>query len=216
MLKYVFIVLFLVGCGASNQSKSDINTIHNLDSSVHIFGDSIFTTLNHRIKSLLEISMEQSIDDHARQGAWTWEITKQYEIARGKKSLVIFDGGGNDVLGNRGNCKAFNDACRQVVANGIKNHEDALRMMEQDGVERVIFLGFHYPTGWNGGLENVIDYTYPLLKNMCDESSIPCAIVDTREKFRTTKGLLEWDGIHPNRQGTQVMADMIFSVYSNF
>lgn len=220
MQKYFLIFLFLLGCGSNNKEEGNSGkfgfyTKNSGAGGVQIFGDSIFATSNRRVKAVLEGLAGVSIKDSSVTGAWTKEITEQYRRARGESvKMAIRDGGGNDVFGNSGDCKAFNDKCKKVVADGIKSYEEFFAMTEEDGVHSIILLGFHYPQGWNGGYEKAIDYTYPLLEKACEDSVVPCRLVDPREKFKTTGGLLEWDGVHPNAQGGKVLAEMIFEKFN--
>lgn len=218
MKKFLFsFLLLLFGCGDNNDLadkpiKRNLFNKNDGSGGIHIFGDSIFTTSNHRIKTVLEQHLKKSITDHSVAGSWTKEIKQQYTNVRNQNiEISIMDGGGNDVFGNSSDCKAFNDKCKQVVLRGIQNHRDSFEMMAQDGVHSIVFLGCHYTQGWNGGYDKAIDYSYFLLEELCSNSIVPCALVDPREKFKTTKGLLEWDGTHPNYEGTKVLADMIFA-----
>lgn len=215
MLKYFIIFLFLAACGSEKkdmeQSRYGFYQKNDGKGGVQIFGDSIFATSNHRIRAVLESLTHLKIKDSSVSGAVTKEITEQYRRSRSENiKTVIRDGGGNDVFGKGEDCKAFNEACKKVVENGLKNYEEDFAMMTEDGVHNIILLGFHYPTGWMAGYDKVIDYTMPLIQEICDGSSIPCQLVDPRKKFRETSGLLEWDGVHPNMEGGKVMAQMIF------
>ena len=109
---------------------------------IQIFGDSIFATSNHRIKSILEGLAKVSIKDSSVSGSKTNEISEQYRQARGESiKTVIRDGGGNDVFGDSDNCRAFNDACKRVVDEGMKNYKKDFTMMTEDGVHNIILLG---------------------------------------------------------------------------
>jgi len=215
MLKYFIIFSFLMACGSHKEADSSgrfgFYQKNSGSGGIQIFGDSIFATSNHRIKSILEGLAKVSIKDSSVSGSKTNEISEQYRQARGESiKTVIRDGGGNDVFGDSDNCRAFNDACKRVVDEGMKNYKKDFTMMTEDGVHNIILLGFHYPQGWMSGFEKVIDYTMPLIENLCEDSVVPCVLIDPREKFKSTGGLLEWDGVHPNAKGCQVMAEMIF------
>jgi lysophospholipase L1-like esterase len=93
------------------------------------------------------------------------------------------------------------------VEEGLQNHQDIFNMAAEDGVHNIVLLGFHYTTGWNGGYNKVIDYTYPLLAELCTNSLVPCQLVDPRMKIKSEH--LDWDGTHPNAQGAQILADLI-------
>lgn len=175
---------------------------------IHIVGDSIFTTSGHRIKSVLEQRFAQAIFDHSRQGAWTRDIKDQYARNRGKKKILILDGGGNDVFGNSWNCKAFNSTCVSVIEQGRKNQQAIFDMAAEDKVDQIVYLGLHYPS--DSAYRKAVDYAYPLLQKMCESSVVPCVLADPRKAFDGRRDLLEWDGVHPNWKGTEIMADLIF------
>ena len=120
------------------------------------------------------------------------------------------DGGGNDALGNGSNCKSFNEKCKAVVKNAAQMLKDTFDMMAQDGVKYIFFLGTHYPRGWNNGYDVAVDYGYTLIEPLCRDSAVPCKLIDPREKLNTTANVLEWDGVHPNNLGTEILADMIY------
>jgi lysophospholipase L1-like esterase len=217
MKNYLFsLIVLLLGCGSTVDSTNPSKKFgffkqNDGSGGIRIFGDSIFATSNHRIRTVLEQHLKKSLTDYSVSGSWTKDIKEQYIKARDQKvQIVIMNGGGNDVFGNSSDCRALNDKCKQVVANGLQNHKESFNMIEEDGVHNIVFLGFHYTTGLNGGYGKVIDYTYPLLEELCDTSNVPCILVDPREKFKNTGGLLEWDGTHPNYEGTKILADMIF------
>lgn len=214
----VFIFFMLFGCGVStNDLVQDIsinqqNTSYSMAvGGTHIFGDSIFATLNHRIKNLLENKSGKQIADHSESGKWALEIKNQYINSRSQKpEVVIMDGGGNDVLGNSNNCKSFNEKCKIVVKNAVQMIKDTFDMMAEDGVKYIFFLGSHYPRGWSNGYDLVVDYGYTLTEPLCRDSVVPCKLIDPREKFNTTANVLEWDGVHPNNLGTEILASMIY------
>ena len=178
------------------------------DDSIHIIGDSIFTTINHRIKNLLEQKFNQPIFDHSSQGAWTKDILEQYKKNRGTKEILILDGGGNDVFGNSWNCKQLNDSCKNIISASLKNQSEIINLANQDNVKKIIYLGLHYPN--DSAYRKVIDYAYPKIEDICKKSKNTCLLVDLRKPFENRKDLLEWDGIHPNWRGTDLISNLIF------
>ncbi len=178
----------------------------------HLFGDSIFTTSDHRIRRQLESLAAITIQDHAAGGAVMSQIRDQYKSFRTQKiRTVLMDGGGNDILGNAGSCKnQLSDACRSIIKGLVTNLEELFAMMREDGVHQIVFLGCHYPTGWNAGFEQAVDYGYTLLAVACGSSAVPCLLVDPRQTIKNGANLLEWDGVHPNWNGTAVLAQLVW------
>ena len=140
------------------------------------------------------------------------QIRDQYKGFRTQKiRTVIMDGGGNDILGNAGNCKnQLNEPCRSLIRGLVGILEKLFAMMREDGVHQIVFLGCHYPTGWNAGFEQAVDYSYTLLQVACSISAVPCIVADPRQTFKNASNLVEWDGVHPNWNGTAVMARLIW------
>ncbi|MBF0440993.1 MAG: SGNH/GDSL hydrolase family protein [Oligoflexales bacterium] len=220
---FTFILISLIGCGANNSALNQ-NSLGNSQEKygdyskndgsggIRIFGDSIFTTSDHRIKKQLESLASISITDHAVGGAIMSQIKDQYIANRTQKiKTVIMDGGGNDILGNKGNCQnQMNDTCKSLIKSIVDTLRGIFELMKEDGVHQIVFLGCHYPMGWNGGFEQSVDYGHTLLEVACSESTVPCMVVDPRQTFKNKSDLLEWDGVHPNWNGTAVMAKLIW------
>lgn len=208
--------IFLYGCGCSDRYATENNEKQDALQNIHMFGDSIFATLNHRIKSLLENKIGQKIADHSQTGKWAWEVKNQYIANRNQKpQIIVMDGGGNDILGTSWDCKRFTEKCKNVVKNAANNIEATFKLMAEDGVKHILFMGCHYTRNQNSGYDPVVDYSYTtFLFPICSASKVPCQIVDPREKIKAASNSLEWDGVHPNQVGTQILADLIFEKLS--
>jgi len=228
-MKHAIVALILLsamgytGCGASDRPsggdplsgfQQSLGAYEQNDGSggAQLFGDSIFTTSDHRIRKQLESLAAVAIQDHAVGGSVASQIRDQYRSARAQKIRTVFmDGGGNDILGNAGDCKGqLTDACRSLIKSVAAVHEEVFAMMREDGVHQIVFLGCHYPTGWNAGFEQAVDYGYTFVEVACASSAVPCLLVDPRQAIKNGANLLEWDGVHPNWNGTAVIAQLIW------
>ncbi len=178
----------------------------------HMFGDSIFTTSNRRIQARLQELSQTQIVDHSVAGATMSQIRDQYLSQRGAPiASVILDGGGNDILGQRGICQnQLPDSCKAKIRDVGAVLKETLEQMASDGVSEVVLLTCHYPVGWNAGFEQAVDYAFPLLQEICAESPVPCRLVDPRSSFKNRNDLFEWDGVHPNWNGSTLMGDLIW------
>lgn len=170
---------------------------------VRIYGDSIFTTRNNGVQRYLPVRSRQ----FAEQGAWSDKILNQYMRKRAREGdTVIFDSGGNDMIGS--GCKGeLTERCRQIAEGIIGRITEMLIAMQEDRVAKVIILGPHYPHGWQAGFEEIIDWTYPKLRNACARNIACTAIVDPRRDLPAM--YLEWDGVHPNEEGVRVIAGLL-------
>lgn len=203
----------LTGCDSGHSQESSQVTDHELVANgIRIFGDSIFTAGGNMIERSLEPLMQRTIDSHAVGGSVMWQIRDQYRNARqlGMRTAIT-DGGGNDVLGARGDCQnSLTPNCRRIIDDAVAIAKDVFTQMAADGVANIVHLGCHYPMNWNNGFVQAVDYSYTALSQACQDSGTNCVIVDVRETFRGRNDLLEWDGIHPNWNGAQTFANLIW------
>jgi lysophospholipase L1-like esterase len=150
--------------------------------------------------------------------------------ARGasKIRLTIMTGGGNDVLVDNRDCleyaseAALPQSCKQVVEAAIDSGHALMQEMARDGVEEVIYFFYpHLPEFSLGGgsYPNVVlDYAYPRVKQLCDsQTQVTCHFIDLRPAFDDGRGypregLIEFDGIHPTEQGSEIIAQQVWSV----
>lgn len=188
-----------------------------MSSSVAIIGDSIFATGNNMVRNHLESISGLKIDSHARTGAIMTQIRDQYRnIKHYEIETIVMDGGGNDILGNSGNCRhQNNDNCKSQINTIVETARLLFEEMHEDGVERVVFMTCHYPRKWNSGYVDAINYGTDLIIQACSQASIDCRIADPRKEFEGKDHYLEWDGVHPNWNGAKVMAELIWSVLNN-
>jgi len=178
----------------------------------HIFGDSIFSTSNRRIKGRLQELAQIPIYDHSVSGATMSQIQQQYlKQHQAPIQTVILDGGGNDILGQRGICQhQLAPACKDSIHRVADIMRDTIQQMADDGVSELILLTCHYPLGWNAGFDRAVDYAFDLLQDICEQSLIPCRLVDPRQTFKNRHDLFDWDGVHPNWNGSTLMAELIW------
>lgn len=177
-------------------------------------GDSVFTHRNQEIKRLIESDQKITIKNYAREGLWFNEIVNQYEKANpGPGDILIMDGGGDDIFGNAGNCRYNpNDACIKTVQNIINKLNAVISRLKASGT-RLIFLAPYYTQGWNGqGYEKIIDYAIEKASPLCKPTE-NCFFIDPRADM--TGRVLEWDGIHPNSEGTKILSRLIIREIEN-
>lgn len=103
---------------------------------ITIYGDSIFATSWKQFGKELSRITQKEIADYSTTGAWSRQIANQYYGNKPQPdSIVVFDGGGNDVLGNSGICRGEDiERCKPVVKNAANIVSDLLTAMENDGV----------------------------------------------------------------------------------
>jgi lysophospholipase L1-like esterase len=173
---------------------------------IQMIGDSIFATSNHRTSSEASRLSGKAITDHSQTGAWMNQVIAQYKGIRGNIDIVIMDGGGNNVLGNSNKCRYT--VCTDIVDNAINELSNVMTLMAEDSVKTLIFVGVHYPRKGNSGYEKSVDYAYTKLVPLCDNSPVPCILLDGRT-ILNNDNLLEWDGVHPNWNGTAKLGEAI-------
>lgn len=178
---------------------------------IQIFGDSIFATRNKGVRNELQKLTHTNIPDHSQTGKWVWEIKNQYlQANKDGMRTVILNGGGNDMFGS--NCRPVSDNCKQALSNAVVNLEELFNIIAEDGREHIIFLGGHYPMGWNGGYENAVDLCYQQVIPICENSQVKCTLIDLRDQFKGHSDWLDWDGVHPNDTGVKKISERIFEV----
>lgn len=220
-LGIIFSSYLLASCGDANTYNATIDTFEEsedfAEDAVRIFGDSIFTSGGNMIKQELEPLIKKTITSHAVAGTVMNQIKDQYfnSKAQGMRT-VIFDGGGNDVLGARGDCQSqFSPRCKGII-DGIGSTAKALfEDMAKSGVTNIVYLSCYYPINWNNGFVQAVDYGYEVVKKACEDSKAPCTIIDPRASFKGRNDLIEWDGIHPNRGGAALIAKLIWEGMQN-
>jgi lysophospholipase L1-like esterase len=185
-----------------------INNVSHAD--YHIIGDSIFVHKNQEVKRQIEKSKNISITNHAVTGHWFKNIVEQFDKTSTKSGdIIIMDGGGNDIFGNSGNCRNNpNVNCKSQIDGIAEKFKNLLEKMLNRKIDTVYFLSPYYTSGWNGsGYEKAVDYGVDNITKICNESLMYCVFIDVR--FAMKGNVVEWDGIHPNQNGCNILANSI-------
>ncbi len=142
-----------------------------------------------------------------------WPLAK---MASPDITVVIMDGGGNDVLINNPQCKAAgsqNDAtCKQVVQNTVTAVSTLIDDFQKTGVKDLIY--FFYPHAPTGGAD-ISDYALGILQNsakLVTTDKFRMYVVDLVPLFAPHPEYFYIDGIHANATGEGVIADAIYKV----
>jgi hypothetical protein len=172
----------------------------------------------------LETWSGHPIENHAivgsslAEGGLVKSISEQFKSITKKPNIttLIMDGGGNDVISHRYDCIQFNDKCISMIQDGLSIVSDIFHRSYDSGISNILYLGFYYLSG----LERAADYANPLLQTICNHSRVSCHFVDPRYNQTTGSGLptpmmLSSDGIHPNKEGYKILAEMIWNVAKN-
>jgi hypothetical protein len=161
---------------------------------VNIFGDSILAD-NTPIQSDLEtLAPTATFENYARIGAgmrdgWIESIPTIYSKNREPMpSVIILDGGGNDVNAVRQDCLAMTSVCKDTIDKVAAMTSNLLENMREDGVPYVMYVGFYYIQGF----EKVVDYSYDRVAPRCLPAD-GCYLVD----LRNVTIQVGWDGMHP-------------------
>ncbi len=202
------------------------------NNAVITLGDSIFDD-NNVIQTKLEEYAGQTFRKYTQTGGeltgnrLAMSVYDQYEQAKiddANIDTIVMNGGGNDILlpvildGDVYGCKSprsdrtfIEQACRDLIDEVYIEAVNLLNSMAPDNVNNVIYLGYYYTTrGWlrAGHLKAAIDYATPLMEDACANSAVSCAFVDTRAHMKGY--LIKNDGVHPNQEGSTLMADLIW------
>ena len=85
---------------------------------------------------------------------------------------------------------------------------------EAAGVREIIFFYYPHITGsTNPSAMNMIDdYALPFAQQHCEErTKSQCTFIDTRTAFGENSPYFIFDGIHPNTDGSKIIADLIWA-----
>jgi len=170
-----------------------------------IVGDSIFALTGDVPDNLKAAGLDFEI--RAQVGAKIEQIALQYQTYKeenGVPSLIIMDGGGNNIL--RGaflECLRGTQKCYEIIDEIYTMKRQITDEMKADGVEKIIYVGIHYLHGWRSPLNIPIDYAMDRFK-INDVTTL----IDIREPFKE-EGLLLVDGLHPNAKGSKIISDLI-------
>ena len=177
---------------------------------VLMIGDSIFA-LSRGVPNHLR-SAGYEIEDLSITGAKVSDIATQYRDQNDHQSVVVMNGGGNDILsGHLVDCIKMNDKCEAVVQQVLSTAQQLVQQMESDGVQKVIYVGFYHPRGIYSGLIPAIDSGVLQIKEYCEAISI-CEYIDTRD-FMMPEDIW-WDQLHPSASGREKIGQAIVSSLS--
>lgn len=170
-----------------------------------IIGDSIFALTRDVPNNLRDAGYD--FEMRAQVGAKIEQIAKQYIMYKeenGVPSLIIMDGGGNDILrGALLDCLRGTPKCYEIIDEIYTMKRQITNEMKADGVEKILYVGIHYLHGWRSPLNIPIDYAMDRFK-INDITTL----IDIREPFKE-EGLLLVDGIHPNAKGSKIISDLL-------
>jgi len=182
---------------------------------IKIYGDSVFAKSGAIAEEFQRIS-NHSVISHAVNGAVMSDIRDQYHGNKHENiTTVIMDGGGNDVLQRSAlDCLTINSRCIEAVDNALGVMEQTLEEMAEDGLRTVVWVGYYRPIFIARGLRGAVDYAVPFMKDVCEKASIECIMIDPREVFKD-RWLVTYDGIHPTRKGSRLLAEMIWETFKD-
>jgi lysophospholipase L1-like esterase len=152
--------------------------------------------------------------------------------------VVIWDGGGNDILINNSQCLTTplqgDTMCHMVVDKSVATAQMLDQDMVSHGVQAIVYFFYPHidPTSRpNAGDWN--DYAIPQdAANCCGAANVPtgpdatcegtgpgvkCVFVDTRPEFEghnlpsSTDYWFQADGIHPNQPGANAIAGKVWA-----
>jgi lysophospholipase L1-like esterase len=152
--------------------------------------------------------------------------------------FVIMDGGGNDILicdaaaypGCSTACKSSGSStqkvCTDIVDKAMSTAQQLMLDAAAAGVEDVIYFFYPHLPGTNAGYSEILDYSEPLAKDLCDNAvnltngQLHCYFVDLVQPFAAAGGdgnpaNFAADSIHPSAAGQQIIATEITRVMSD-
>ncbi|MEQ8981427.1 MAG: SGNH/GDSL hydrolase family protein [Deltaproteobacteria bacterium] len=203
---------------------------------VVFIGDSIFA-LSGEIQANLHVRNGGTFRNYTTSGAELTgglinpSVEQQFELAvtdPPNSSIVVMDGGGNDILipavalFDPYDCKTqwyefgrLSRSCKNFIDDIYVDAVDLLDEMSADGIDEVVYLGYYYPkAGLLGAddLDEAVDYGDMRLAQACNNSITSCAFVDPRGTIKNRD--IVADGVHPSTSGSNKIADLIWPVLS--
>jgi lysophospholipase L1-like esterase len=135
--------------------------------------------------------------------------------------VVIFNGGGNDVLIGDRSClmqaPPQNSGCAMTVENVRKTVRTLMDRMAKDGVEEVVYATYpHMPTwglfqGDAPAINQTIDYAEEIARKECETSQAPrCVFVSTKAAFEGHPEYLNPLDVHASPEGSKVAGGLIW------
>lgn len=213
---YIFLSSFL-GLGRSQQQENSRSVI--IGDSMYKSGMPFFSGYPSPLAKWLETWAGHSIENNALVGAslesgWVKSIRQQFESLSYSKPLttIVMDGGGNDVMSHKSDCLKFNEACQQMLQNCQQIAQSIITDARTKGVQNILYLGFY---GLEG-LEESAKRGNQLISEVCREKE-KCYFVNPLYNATTGKGLkvpemLGSDKLHPNEEGYELLAEMLWNV----
>lgn len=208
------LIVIAMGCGRG----VDRNAMEPDEFEVHIIGDSIFD-YSGDIQYFLSVYSGKVYVDHSMTGAKIEGIVTQYERAIREYPgirTIIADGGGNNILINRNvDCDTdpLSQDCLDELAYVRESVSDLWERMYQDGVETCIFLNYYYTTGDYAEGNEALDYQYEQFEELVRNASLnsgPGGLYFLDPRSLITPDMIIEDGIHPNEEGSEVLAQLIW------
>ena len=182
-----------------------------------MIGDSVFALTEAVPNNLRAAGLR--FEMRAETGAGIDRIFEQYQEYKldfgSPPSIVIVNGGGNDILLSRylKECIKKSEICDYHIYNVAQKGAKLLLEFAKDNVSKVIFLGIHYLGNPLSVLNPTIDLGMSLFQTMCDGSPAYCVFVDPRPFFGPDKKVYLFDGVHPNKSGSEIISAMILTQF---
>lgn len=178
-----------------------------------MIGDSLFA--NDIIKNQLEEWSNTQIHNTALIGSqlhngWVESIPLQYSNyiqSNNIPTTIIMNGGGNDILVKKNDCKVFNNMCIKRINETTTIIDSLLKQMNNNGVLNVVYLGFYYING----LKNTVDYGTDKINETCNKAELNCHFIDIRNKSIPVSS----DNLHPTDDGYIMLAENIWNTILN-
>ncbi len=208
-LFYLSIFFMVVLLGACDFTKN--NNVTN--PRAMFMGDSIFD-LSGDISERIEELSGEVYREYSVSGAKIDDIIGQYDKAKGEDSdirTVIMDGGGNDIK-DESVCHndVLNANCQNMIDDIAVLVDDMLTEMHTDGVQNVVYMGYYHLFAKNEGLNPAVDYASEMAIDVCADAALNCYFVDTRPSFEGHPEYVLSDDLHPTREGSNVIGDLIW------
>ncbi|HEX6241185.1 MAG TPA: SGNH/GDSL hydrolase family protein [Polyangiales bacterium] len=135
--------------------------------------------------------------------------------------VVIFNGGGNDVLVGDRTCLTQappeNAGCTMTIENVRKTVRALMDRMAKDGVQQVVYATYpHMPTwglfqGDAPAINQTIDYSEEIARKECESSRAPkCVFVSTKAAFEGHPEYLNPLDVHASPEGSKVAGALIW------
>lgn len=135
--------------------------------------------------------------------------------------VVIFNGGGNDVLIGDRSCLTQappqNAGCATTIENVRKTVRALMDRMAQGGVQQVVYATYpHMPTwglfqGDAPAINEMIDYAEEISRRECEASKAPsCVFVSTKAAFEGHPEYLNALDVHASPEGSKVAGALIW------